>query len=65
MLSIFEMLGGMNGILLWPAAVWHALMGAAMLRVILAPSPESAVTSCMEWSHQDRHGFERQIVLVA
>ena len=30
--------GGMNGILLWPAAVLHALIGAMMLWVILAPS---------------------------
>ncbi len=30
--------GGMNGILLWPAAVLHALFGAMMLWVILAPS---------------------------
>ena len=30
--------GGMDGILLWPAAVLHALIGAMMLWVILAPS---------------------------
>jgi hypothetical protein len=30
--------GGMNGILLWPAAVLHALIGAIMLWVILVPS---------------------------
>ncbi len=36
--------GGMNGILLWSAAVLHALIGAMMLRVILAPSPESSDT---------------------
>lgn len=34
-LSILGTLGGMNGILLWPAAVLHALIGAAMLWVIL------------------------------
>ena len=28
--------GGMNGILLWPAAILHAVMGAMMLWVILA-----------------------------
>ncbi len=28
--------GGMNGILLWPATVLHALIGAMMLWVILA-----------------------------
>ena len=36
LLSILGTLGGMNGILLWPAAVLHALMGAAMLWMILA-----------------------------
>jgi hypothetical protein len=41
LLSILGVPGGMNGPLLWPAAVVHALMGAAMLRVILVPSPES------------------------
>ncbi len=30
--------GGMNGILLWPAAILHGLIGAMMLWVILAPS---------------------------
>jgi len=30
--------GGINGILLWPVAVLHALIGAMMLWVILAPS---------------------------
>jgi len=30
--------GGMNGILLWPAAALHGLIGAMMLWVILAPS---------------------------
>ncbi len=29
--------GGMNGILLWPAAGLHALIGAMMLWIILAP----------------------------
>ena len=33
--------GGMNGILLWPAAVLHALFGATMLRVILASSQKA------------------------
>ena len=33
--------GGMNGILLWPAAVLHALFGAMMLRVILALSQKA------------------------
>ncbi len=38
---VFVILGttsGMHGILLWPAAVLHALIGAMMLWVILAPS---------------------------
>ena len=30
--------GGMNGILLWPVAGLHALVGAMMLWLILAPS---------------------------
>jgi hypothetical protein len=30
--------GGMNGILLWPAAILHALIGAIMLWVMLAPA---------------------------
>ena len=30
--------GGMNGMLLWPAAILHALIGAMMLMVMLAPS---------------------------
>lgn len=38
LLSILGTLGGMNGILLWPAAVLHASFGAAMLWIILAPS---------------------------
>jgi hypothetical protein len=29
---------GMNGILLWPVAIFHALIGALMLWVILSPS---------------------------
>jgi len=33
--------GGMNGILLWPAAILHAVIGAMMLWVILsAPHDE-------------------------
>lgn len=35
---ILGMYGGMNGILLWPAAVLQASIGALMLWVILAPS---------------------------
>jgi len=38
LLPLLGILGGMNGILLWPAAVMHAAFGAAMLWVILAPS---------------------------
>ena len=38
LLSILGTLGGMNGILLWPAAVLHASFGAAMLWIILAES---------------------------
>jgi hypothetical protein len=30
--------GGMNGILLWPVAILHAVIGAMMVWVILAPS---------------------------
>ena len=37
-LAILGTFGGMNGILLWPAAVLHASIGAMMLWVILAPS---------------------------
>lgn len=44
LLSILGTLGGMNGILLWPAAVLHALIGAMMLWVILAPSRKSSDT---------------------
>lgn len=38
LLPLLGILGGMNGILLWPAAVMHASFGAAMLWIILAPS---------------------------
>ncbi|MEN8129809.1 MAG: hypothetical protein ABFS45_06355 [Pseudomonadota bacterium] len=38
LLVTFGTYGGMNGILLWPAAVLHAVIGAMMLWVILAPS---------------------------
>ena len=38
MFVILGAYGGMNGILLWPAAVLHAVIGASMLWVILAPS---------------------------
>jgi len=38
--DIFGTLDGMNGILLWPTAVLYALIGTAMLRVILAASLE-------------------------
>ncbi|MDR4492873.1 MAG: hypothetical protein AB7P17_15810 [Nitrospirales bacterium] len=37
-LAVFGAYGEMNGILLWPAAVLHGLIGAMMLWVILAPS---------------------------
>jgi hypothetical protein len=37
-LVIIGQIIGMDGILLWPAAVLHALIGAMMLWVILAPS---------------------------
>jgi len=30
--------GGMNGLLLWPTAILHALIGAMMLWMIVAPS---------------------------
>ncbi|MHC4227618.1 MAG: hypothetical protein ACYSW0_09345 [Planctomycetota bacterium] len=33
--------GGMNGVLLWPAAILHALIGAMMLWVILASSQKA------------------------
>ncbi len=38
---VFVILGayhGMNGVLLWPAAILHTMIGALMLWVILAPS---------------------------
>lgn len=38
LLTIFGVLGELNGMLLWPVAVLHGLIGAAMLRVMLAPS---------------------------
>jgi hypothetical protein len=38
LLSLLGTLGGLNGILLWPAAVLHASFGAAMLWMILARS---------------------------
>jgi len=38
LLPLLGILGGMNGLLLWPAAVMHASFGAAMLWVILAGS---------------------------
>ena len=37
-LVVFGSYGGMNGVLLWPVAVLHALFGAAMLSIILASS---------------------------
>lgn len=40
-LVILGTTGGMNGILLWPAAVLHAMIGAMMLRVILVPSQKA------------------------
>ncbi len=33
--------GGMNGILLWPAAVLHAVIGAMMVWAILTPSQKA------------------------
>lgn len=42
LLSILGTQGGMNGILLWPATILHALIGAVMLWVILAPSQKSS-----------------------
>ncbi len=33
--------GGMNGVLLWPAAILHTLIGAMILWVILAPSQKA------------------------
>jgi len=37
-LVILGATGGMNGILLWPTALLHALIGAMMLWVLLTPS---------------------------
>ena len=37
-LVIIGTTGGMEGILLWPAAILHALIGAMMLWVIISPS---------------------------
>ena len=42
MFVILGAYGGMNGILLWPAAVLHAVIGASMLWVILVPSRKAA-----------------------
>ena len=41
MFVILGTYGGMNGILLWPAAVLHAVIGALMLWVILVPSQKA------------------------
>ncbi len=41
MFVILGTYGGMNGMLLWPAAVLHAVIGASMLWVILAPSQKA------------------------
>ncbi len=41
MFVILGTYGGMNGMLLWPAAVLHAGIGALMLWVILAPSQKA------------------------
>ena len=41
MFVILGTYGGMNGMLLWPAAVLHAVIGALMLWVILAPSQKA------------------------
>ncbi|MFB3124732.1 MAG: hypothetical protein ACE1Z7_04075 [Woeseiaceae bacterium] len=41
---VFVILGaydGMNGVLLWPAAILHTMIGALMLWVILAPSQKA------------------------
>lgn len=35
-------IGGMSGILLWPAALLHALIGTIMLWVILMPSQKAS-----------------------
>ena len=54
LLAIFGTYGGMNGILLWPAAILHAVIGAMMLWVILAPSQKTAG----EGRHQGAAGVE-------
>jgi len=41
MFVILGTYGGMNGILLWPTAVLHAVIGASMLWVILVPSQKA------------------------
>ncbi len=41
-LGILGTYGGMSGILLWPAVLLHALIGAMMLRVIFATSQKVA-----------------------
>ena len=41
MFVILGTYGGMNGMLLWPAAVLHAVIGALMLWVILVPSQKA------------------------
>lgn len=38
LLMILGVFDGLNGALLWPTAVLHGLLGAAMLWVMLAPS---------------------------
>ena len=40
-LVMLGMTGGMKGILLWPLAALHAVIGATMLWVILAPSQKA------------------------
>ena len=35
LLSVFGAIGGLKGTLLWPTAIIHGLIGAAMLRVLL------------------------------
>jgi len=37
LLTIFGVSGELNGMLLWPAAVLHGLIGAAMIWIMLAP----------------------------
>ncbi len=41
MFVILGTYGGMNGMLLWPAAVLHTVIGALMLWVILVPSQKA------------------------